>query len=151
MSLRSQIKLGLALQEARKKSYKELKLADVITAAGGKDAIKSKFKYAEDAYDHLSDHHEKLIRQHLNTHEEVGNISNTAMMDWCDSHFESKGTNESVATTYYYEFYGNKTGINNRIPICPDCSLPVNETFGNRHPMASGLSALQCQCKRRAA
>ncbi len=58
---------------------------------------------------------------------------------------------ESVATTYYHEFYGNKTGINNRIPICPDCSLPVNETFGHRHPMQSGLSALQCQCQRRAA
>ena len=68
-----------------------------------------------------------------------------------ENQIDPKKYHESVATTYYYEFYGNRTGINNRIPICPDCSLPVNETFGPRHPMASGLSAMQCQCKRSAA
>ena len=36
---------------------------------------------------------------------------------------------ESVATTIYHDFYGNRTGVNNRIPVCPQCNLPVKESF----------------------
>lgn len=32
---------------------------------------------------------------------------------------------ESVMTTIHHDFYGNRAGINNRIPVCPSCGMHV--------------------------
>lgn len=32
---------------------------------------------------------------------------------------------ESVMTTIHHDFYGNRAGINNRIPVCPSCGMTV--------------------------
>lgn len=47
---------------------------------------------------------------------------------------------ESVMTTYYHDFYGTRTGIHNRIPICPNCYLPVVE---GEQP---GVGPKRCEC-----
>lgn len=47
---------------------------------------------------------------------------------------------ESVATTIYYDFYGSRTGIHNRIPICPTCELP--RVIGEK----AGVGPARCQC-----
>jgi hypothetical protein len=50
---------------------------------------------------------------------------------------------ESVMTTIHHDFYGSRTGINNRIPMCPICNLPVRSSFyDNNH--AAGYQTCQC-------
>lgn len=219
----------------KKKYYTQLEIPDLVSAAGGEETLRRKFKTSDDVYAHLMDHHEKLIKQKLQTHEEVGHVDPTRLSDWCDSRWPSsikeskdeleqvaklacqkaqrtndpadheaaakahevvankignwldqrgrqysarmgahgdcaishrqriRGTakfdqgpfmfskgraSESVMTTIYHDFYGNRTGINNRIPICPVCGLPVNDDFyGNRGTDASLRDGKRCTCK----
>jgi len=50
---------------------------------------------------------------------------------------------ESVATTIYHDFYGSRTGINNRIPICPFCLKPRSGgIYDNELALTNGT----CKC-----
>jgi hypothetical protein len=73
-----------------KKYYTEIKLNELISAAGGKAFLLQNFKYADDVYDYLLEVQDEMVKELLEEYEEIGHVGGTKIMDWCDGFFPMK-------------------------------------------------------------
>lgn len=86
------MKARKAGQKQNKAKYRQIEVSDLVSRVGGLDALKKKFKYSEDVYDHLIDKHRELVKENMKAGaSEVGEVNRTRLMDYCDDHFPSKG------------------------------------------------------------
>jgi len=81
---------GSSLVEKPSKSYVEISVKDIVDAAGGLNALKSKFKTSDDAYAYLMGPVLKqLSLKLLQKYREIGEPDPTKLGDFLDGKFQS--------------------------------------------------------------
>jgi len=88
----------------KKKSYIQVRGPDLLEYCGGEAKLKSQFKYAEDAWNFLTDKFNELVLKLLKSYEEVGDLDFTDLSEWVYEKFASKATK----TYLYSKFPGFK-------------------------------------------